>query len=67
LTLRQPEEADMDDPKAPQPDEVPSDMPASEERRPVLPEGQIPGLPVSSDPLLQPLPRPAPREVPPLD
>lgn len=33
----------------------------------VLPEGQIPGLPVSSDPLLQPMPRPAKREVPPLD
>ena len=33
----------------------------------ILPEGQIPGLPVGSDPLLQPMPRPANREVPPLD
>lgn len=33
----------------------------------VPPEGQIPGLPISSDPLMQPLPRPANREVPQLD
>jgi hypothetical protein len=42
-------------------------MPDAFERREDLPEGQIPGLPVSSDPLLQPMPKPAPREVPPLD
>lgn len=52
---------------APQPREVPSDIPAAEEHREVLQEGQIPGLPVSSDPLLQPLPKPSPREVKPLD
>lgn len=50
-----------------QPSEVPGDLPAAEERRELLPEGQIPGLPVSSDPLLQPMPRPSPREVKPLD
>jgi hypothetical protein len=52
---------------SPQPDEVPSDIPAPEERERMLPEGQIPGLPVSNDPLLQPMPRPAPREIPPID
>jgi hypothetical protein len=63
----------MDDPNkpsrsnAPQPDEVPADIPAPEERQRVLPEGQIPGLPVSNDPLLQPMPKPAPREIPPID
>ena len=61
----------MDDrnkkPNASQPPEVPNDIPAAEERREALQEGQIPGLPVSSDPLLQPLPRPSPREVKPLD
>lgn len=50
-----------------QPPEVPSDMPEAEESRRVPSDGQIPGLPIGSDPLLQPLPRPAPREVPPLD
>lgn len=54
-------------PDGAQPSQVPSDMPESEEHREVLPEGQIPGLPLSNDPLLQPLPRPSPREVPPLD
>lgn len=60
----------MDDQKrsnAPQPADIPSDVPQAEERRRILPEGQIPGLPVSNDPLLQPMPKPAPREVPPLD
>lgn len=52
---------------AAQPREVPGDVPAGEERRDVLPEGPIPGLPVSSDPLLQPMPKPSPREVKPLD
>jgi hypothetical protein len=54
-------------PSVPQPSEVPSDVPEAEQHRRVLPAGQIPGLPISSDPLLQPLPRPAPLEVPPLD
>lgn len=60
----------MDDPKrsnASQPGEVPPDVPQPEERHCILPEGQIPGLPVSSDPLLQPMPKPSPREIPPLD
>jgi len=50
-------------------DAVPSDTPDEIERRERPTEGQIPGLPVSSDPLLQPQPRPrpSPREVPPLD
>lgn len=30
-------------------------------------EGQLPGMPISSDPLGAPLPRPAPRERKPLD
>lgn len=51
----------------PQPQEVPSDVPEVEERQHILPEGQIPGLPVSSDPLGQPMPHPAEREVPPID
>ena len=49
------------------PNPIPPDAPDEIERREDLPEGQIPGLPVSSDPLLQPLPKPSPREVPPLD
>ncbi len=62
----------MPDPKTPplpsdnnpgeEPDIVETDQPVE-----ILPEGQIPGLPVSSDPLSQPMPRPANREVPPLD
>ena len=52
------------DPKKPgeAPDIAETDVPQE-----VLPEGQIPGLPVSSDPLLQPMPHPRNREVPPLD
>lgn len=58
----------MDDPKrSNQPADVPSDIPAPQDRQRILPEGQIPGLPVSNDPLLQPMPKPAPREIPPLD
>lgn len=45
-----------------EPDIVETDQPVE-----ILPEGQIPGLPVSSDPLSQPMPRPQNREVPPLD
>lgn len=54
-------------PTAPPPPDVPADIPEAEERLEVLPEGPIPGLPVSSDPLLQPLPKPSPREIKPLD
>lgn len=50
-----------------QPREVPHDIPEAEEQRERLPDGQIPGLPVSSDPLLQPMPKPSPRPVKPLD
>lgn len=62
----------MNDPDRPayppaNPPEVPADIPEPEQRERELPEGQIPGLPVSNDPLGQPLPRPAEREVPPLD
>jgi hypothetical protein len=32
-----------------------------------LPEGPIPGMPPASDPLLNPMPRPTPREIKPLD
>lgn len=52
---------------AEQPSVVPSDIPDPELTREVISEGQLPGLPVSSDPLLQPMPHPQNREVPPLD
>jgi hypothetical protein len=50
-----------------QPDGVPSDVPEQEQRERDLPEGQIPRLPVSNDPLGQPQPHPQERERPPLD
>jgi hypothetical protein len=50
-----------------QPDEVPSDIPEPDVRERDLPEGQIPGLPVSNDPLSQPMPRPQEREAPSFD
>jgi hypothetical protein len=55
------------DKNSPNPDVVPRDVPDEIERREKLPEGPVPGLPVATDPLLQPMPRPAPREVPPSD
>lgn len=62
----------MSDPKssrppAGQPGEVPSDVPEPELTREVPSEGQLPGLPVSNDPLLQPMPHPRTRELPPID
>lgn len=49
------------------PGEVKPEVPETEEELRELPEGQIPGLPVSNDPLGQPMPRPADREIPPVD
>lgn len=62
----------MTDPKKPLPpaDNSPGEEPEiveTDQSVEILPEGQIPGLPVSSDPLSQPMPRPANREIPPLD
>jgi len=50
-----------------QPDEVPADLPDAELVERDLPKGQIPGLPLSRDPLLNPGPTIAPTEKPPLD
>lgn len=62
----------LPDPKHPKPTDALRD-----EDRPVMSEtdapeedfveGQLPGLPVSNDPLGNPLPTPARREIPPLD
>jgi hypothetical protein len=49
---------------APNPDELPKDLPDAEDRVEVPVEGPLPGLPVATDPLLQPSPRPQKREVP---
>ncbi len=62
----------MHDPKKPsptprKPDEVDIEIPDGKVGVRELPEGPIPGLPVSSDPLLQPMPRPQQRELPPAD
>lgn len=66
------EENVMTDPKKPippasQPDVVPADIPDAEQTDKELPEGQLPGMPVWRDPLLNPGPTPAERETPPLD
>ena len=50
-----------------QPDAVPSDIPDAEQTEKELPEGQLPGMPVWHDPLLNPGPTPSERETPPLD
>ncbi len=50
-----------------QPDEVPSDVAHEEIVERDLPEGQIPGLPLSRDPLREPGPTVGPTEKPPLD
>lgn len=54
-------------PPAAQPDDIPSDIPDAEQTKRELPEGQLPGLPVWRDPLLNPGPTPSERETPPLD
>lgn len=51
----------------PNPPEVPSDIPETEQTERELPEGQLPGMPVWRDPLLNPGPTPAERERHPLD
>jgi hypothetical protein len=50
-----------------QPDAIPSDIPDAEITERDLPEGQIPGLPLSHDPLREPGPTVGPTEKPPLD
>jgi len=54
-------------PPAGQPDTVPLDIPDTEPTERELPEGQLPGMPVWRDPLLNPGPTPAERERSPLD
>ena len=66
-------EIEMIDPHTPlppatrKPGEVLPDVPETEAPDILSPEGPLPGLPVATDPLMQPMPRPAPREVPPID
>lgn len=62
----------MTDPKKPlppaePPDEVSSDLPDTDQPTRELPEGQLPGMPVWRDPLLNPGPTLSEREIPPLD
>jgi hypothetical protein len=63
----------MTDPHAPRrppetnPAEVPSDVPESEASERDFPEGQLPGMPLSRDPLREPGPTTGPTEKPPLD
>jgi hypothetical protein len=54
-------------PPATQPDGIPSDIPDAEQTETELPEGQLPGMPVWRDPLLNPGPTPSERQTPPLD
>lgn len=54
-------------PPATQPDDNPLDIPDGEQTERELPEGQLPGMPVWRDPLLNPGPTPSERETPPLD
>lgn len=49
------------------PDEALPEPPEPDQPRKELPEGQLPGMPVWRDPLLNPGPTPAQREIPPLD
>lgn len=62
----------MTDPQKPlptkkKPDEVPAELPDTDQPIRQLPEGQLPGMPVWRDPLLNPGPTPSERETPPLD
>ena len=50
-----------------QPVDLPSDIPDEQIAERDLPEGQIPGLPLSRDPLRDPGPTVGPTETPPLD
>jgi len=50
-----------------QPADLPSDIPDDQIVERDLPEGQIPGLPLSRDPLREPGPTVGPTETPPLD
>lgn len=47
--------------------EVPADLPDTDQPVRELPEGQLPGMPVWRDPLMNPGPTPSERETPPLD
>jgi hypothetical protein len=49
------------------PGEVPPEVPETEAPQEDFVEGELPGLPVSNDPLAQPMPIPEQREKPPLD
>jgi hypothetical protein len=49
------------------PGEVPPEVPETEAPEHDFPEGQLPGMPVSRDPLMNPGPTPAQREKPPQD
>lgn len=63
----------MTDPHTPlkpadkKPGQVMPDLPETEAPTESLPEGQLPGMPLSRDPLLNPGPTPSLRETPPLD
>ena len=63
----------MRDPHAPlapadnKPGQVPPQIPETDAPERVLPEGQLPGMPLSRDPLLNPGPTPHEVERPPLD
>lgn len=54
-------------PPAKKPGEAPPETPDSDQPIRELPEGQLPGMPVWRDPLLNPGPTPSEREIPPLD
>lgn len=54
-------------PPANNPAEVPSDVPDEETVERDFPEGQLPGMPLSRDPLREPGPTIGPVEKPPLD